>query len=278
MTAPEQYKGALEVNVLQQVMAYQRTLEESLGLSRPRRGIVIAGPCIIEEDLTVLEKAAETVSKLGIPILRGGSFKNRTSYRSFQGLEEDGLKYHVQICRHFGLKSVSEIMDGSQVDLFRDIDILQIGEKNMKNYILMREVAKMGKPVVLKRNVNSSIGEVLHATEKFLQYGQERIVLCERGINASSHEMVYRNVLDLNAVAWLKASLKIPVIVDPSHSAGIRSLVAPLAKAAIAVGCDGLMVEAHCDPESATCDREQALSNEDLIALDAAVNLQLGGS
>lgn len=259
---PEQFRPALDEGLLKDIMSYSGGLMESLGLERaPIAPVVIAGPCIIEDEAT-LEKAAQNVVALGIPVLRGGSYKNRTRYDAFDGLGVPGLKMHVEVCKRYGLKSVSEIMDSSQIDQFRDIDIIQIGEKNMRNYFLLREVASMGKPVILKRNVNANIADILYTIQKLMHYGQKRMVLCERGINSATHETVYRNVLDLNAVAWFKHVLRlpVPVLVDPSHSAGIASLVPVLAKAAMAVGCDGLMIEAHPDPDNARCDREQAIT------------------
>jgi 3-deoxy-7-phosphoheptulonate synthase len=219
---------------------------------------VIAGPCALENAEQV-ERAASAVKSAGAHALRGGAFKPRTSPYSFQGLGEVGLKLLVEQGKKHRMPVVSEVMDTTQVALMADyVDVLQIGARNMQNFALLREVAKAGRPVVLKRGFGATLEEWLHAAEYLLDGGNDQVILCERGIR--SFDTTLRNTLDLAGMAWIKERSKLPVIVDPSHSTGVRSLVIPMALAAAAAGADGLMVEVHPTPETALCDGPQALT------------------
>ncbi len=219
---------------------------------------VIAGPCALENAEQV-ERAANAVKSAGAHALRGGAFKPRTSPYSFQGLGEVGLKLIAEQGKKHRMPVISEVMDTSQVALMVDyVDVLQIGARNMQNFSLLREVAKAGRPVVLKRGFGATLEEWLHAAEYLLDGGNDQVILCERGIR--SFDTTLRNTLDLAGMAWIKERSKLPVIVDPSHSTGVRSLVIPMALAAAAAGADGLMVEVHPTPETALCDGPQALT------------------
>lgn len=220
--------------------------------------IVIAGPCALENAEQV-EQAATAVKSAGAHALRGGAFKPRTSPYSFQGLGEMGLKLLAEQGKRCRMPVVSEVMDVSQLALMLDyVDVLQIGARNMHNFSLLREVAKTNRPVVLKRGFGATIEEWLHAAEYLLDGGNDQVILCERGIR--SFDNTLRNTLDLAGMAWVKERSKLPVIVDPSHSTGVRSLVIPMALAAAAAGADGIMVEVHPTPETALCDGAQALT------------------
>jgi 3-deoxy-7-phosphoheptulonate synthase len=219
---------------------------------------VIAGPCALE-NLDQVEKAASAVKLAGAHALRGGAFKPRTSPYSFQGLGEMGLKLLAEQGRKHRLPVVSEVMDASQLPLMLDyVDVLQIGARNMHNFSLLREVARTNRPVVLKRGLAATIEEWLLAAEYLLEGGNEQVILCERGIRGIDNTL--RNTLDLAGMAWVKERSRLPVIVDPSHSTGVRSLVVPMALAAAAAGADGILVEVHPNPEQALCDGPQALT------------------
>ncbi|MFT3708682.1 MAG: 3-deoxy-7-phosphoheptulonate synthase [Archangium sp.] len=220
--------------------------------------VVIAGPCALENGEQV-EKAAAAVKSAGAHALRGGAFKPRTSPYSFQGLGEVGLKLLAEQGKKHRVPIVSEVMDVSQLSLMVDyVDVLQVGARNMHNFSLLREVAKAGRPVVLKRGFGATLEEWLLAAEYLLDGGTDQVVLCERGIR--SFDTTLRNTLDLAGMAWIKERSKLPIIVDPSHSTGVRSLVIPMALAAAAAGADGLMVEVHPTPDTALCDGPQALT------------------
>ena len=225
---------------------------------------VISGPCSVESREQILE-IAHSVKKSGAKILRGGAFKPRTSPYAFQGKQAEGLEMLRAARRETGLPIVSEIMNQTQIDLFEDIDIAQIGARNMQNFDLLKEAGRMKKPVLLKRGLANTIEELLMSAEYIVSGGNDQVILCERGIR--TFETMTRNTLDLSAVALLKQRSHLPVIVDPSHASGIRSLVPPLAKAAMAVGADGLMVEAHNDPAKALCDGAQSLDLEQFHSL-----------
>lgn len=224
---------------------------------------VISGPCSVESEEQVVQ-VAKAVKASGAKLLRGGAFKPRTSPYSFQGLKDEGLRFLKIARQETGLPIVTEIMNQTQIPLFEDIDMLQIGARNMQNFDLLRAVGEMGKPVLLKRGMANTIEELLTSAEYLMSSGCEDIVLCERGIR--TFETMTRNTLDLSAVVLLKQKSHLPVIVDPSHAAGIRSLVSPLSKAALAVGSDGLIIESHNDPSKALCDGGQSL---DLLQFDA---------
>jgi 3-deoxy-7-phosphoheptulonate synthase len=217
---------------------------------------VIAGPCSVESEEQILE-VAQSVQRSGAAILRGGVFKPRTSPYAFQGLQEKGLKMLLAAKKATGLPVVTEVMNQTQIPLLDEVDIIQIGARNMQNFDLLKEVGKCKKPVLLKRGLANTIEELLMSAEYIMSEGNEQVILCERGIR--TFETMTRNTLDLSSIPLLKQKSHLPVIVDPSHAAGIRSLVAPLAKAAMAVGADGLMIEAHNDPARALCDGVQSL-------------------
>jgi len=225
---------------------------------------VMAGPCSVESREQITE-IARSVKKSGAKILRGGAFKPRTSPYAFQGKQAEGLEMLRIAKQETGLPLVSEIMNQTQIELFEDIDIVQVGARNMQNFDLLKEVGKLRKPVLLKRGLANTIEELLMSAEYIVSSGNNEVILCERGIR--TFETMTRNTLDLAAVALLKQKSHLPVIVDPSHASGIRSLVPPLAKAAMAVGADGLMIEAHNNPAKALCDGAQSLDLDQFQSL-----------
>lgn len=228
------------------------------------RFTVISGPCSVESREQILE-VAKSVKASGAAVLRGGVFKPRTSPYSFQGLQEEGLAMLLEAKQETGLPVVTEIMNQTQLSLMDHIDMIQIGARNMQNFDLLREVGKSDKPVLLKRGLANTIEELLMSAEYILSEGNQQVILCERGIR--TFETMTRNTLDLSAVPLLKEKTHLPVIVDPSHAAGIRRLVAPLSKAAIAVGADGLMVETSSNPSEALSDGKQSLDLKQFEAL-----------
>ena len=219
---------------------------------------VIAGPCSVESEEQVLSIAAD-VELSGAGFLRGGAFKPRSSPYAFQGLGLDGLEL-LKIAREkTGLPIVTEIMGTEYVDIFaRDVDVIQVGARNMQNFLLLREVGKTGKPVLLKRGLSNTLDELLMAAEYVLSGGKSRVILCERGIR--TFETATRNTLDLSAVPVLHQKSHLPVIVDPSHGTGHWNLVFPMALAAVAAGADGLIIEVHNRPEQALCDGAQSVT------------------
>ncbi len=219
--------------------------------------VTMAGPCAIESEEQV-DTIAEKVANHGASILRGGAFKPRTSPYSFQGLGEEGLKYMRRAADKHGLKMVTEVMGKSQVGLVsRYSDILQIGSRNMQNYNLLREVGKTNRPVLLKRGFASTVEEFLMAAEYVMSEGNEDVILCERGIRTFSDET--RFTLDLSVVPVIKDKSHLPIVIDPSHSTGVRDKVIPMARAGIAAGADGMIVEVHHEPENAKSDGPQSL-------------------
>lgn len=219
--------------------------------------LLIAGPCSVESSVQLLEIAG-SVKKAGAGMLRGGAFKPRTSPYAFQGLREQGIELLVEAKKATGLPIVSEIMDASQLSLFDDVDVIQVGARNMQNFELLKELGKIDKPVLLKRGLSSTLQELLMSAEYILAGGNENVILCERGIR--TFETSTRNTLDLSAVPMLKSLTHLPVIVDPSHATGISRLVKPMALAAVACGADGLIIEVHNDPAHALCDGPQSLT------------------
>lgn len=218
---------------------------------------VIAGPCSIENKTVLLEVAKE-VKKSGATILRGGAFKPRTSPYDFQGLGEEGLKYLREVGDEVNLPVITEIMDPRDIELIcKYADIIQIGARNMQNFRLLKDVGTTSKPVLLKRALSGTIKEFLMSAEYIASQGNRRIILCERGIR--TYETATRNTLDLSAIPVIKELSHLPVVIDPSHAVGKWDLVAPMAKAAVAAGADGLMIEAHANPEEALCDGGQSL-------------------
>ncbi len=219
--------------------------------------VTMAGPCAIESEEQV-DTIAEKVANHGASILRGGAFKPRTSPYSFQGLGEEGLKYMRKAADKHGLKMVTEVMGKSQVGLVsRYSDILQIGSRNMQNYNLLREVGRTNRPVLLKRGFASTVEEFLMAAEYVMSEGNEDVILCERGIRTFSDET--RFTLDLSVVPVIKEESHLPIVIDPSHSTGVRDKVIPMARAGIAAGADGMIVEVHHEPENAKSDGPQSL-------------------
>ncbi|SHF03758.1 3-deoxy-7-phosphoheptulonate synthase [Desulforamulus putei] len=226
---------------------------------------VMAGPCAVESREQLLE-SAEMVKAAGATLLRGGAFKPRTSPYSFQGLEEKGLQYLAEAREKTGLKIVTEVMDAGTLPLVAEYaDILQIGTRNMQNFFLLREVAKVDKPVLLKRGASATIEEWLMAAEYIMAGGNYNVILCERGIR--TYETFTRNTLDLSAVPVVKHLSHLPVIVDPSHAIGKWRFVPPMAVAAVAAGADGLLIEVHPNPSEALCDGPQSLTPENFQSL-----------
>ena len=218
---------------------------------------VIAGPCSVESEEQITAVAA-AVKKSGATLMRGGAFKPRTSPYSFQGLREEGLDL-LQIAKEkTGLPIVTEIMSARMIDRFvDDVDLIQVGARNMQNFELLKELGKTRKPILLKRGLSATIEEWLMSAEYIMSEGNDNVILCERGIR--TFEQYTRNTLDLSAIPVVKKLSHLPVIVDPSHAAGLWWLVEPLAKAAVAAGADGLIIEVHNDPEHAKCDGAQSL-------------------
>ncbi len=217
---------------------------------------MIAGPCSIESEEQVIE-IAKRVKASGAQILRGGAFKPRTSPYSFQGMGADGIDLLLKAKKETGLPIVSEVMDASQLKYFKDVDILQVGARNMQNFYLLKEVGKLDKPVLLKRGLSATYEEWLMSAEYIMAGGNKNVILCERGIR--TFETKTRNTLDISVIPVLKEETHLPIIADPSHATGMRRLVEPLAKAAIAAGAHGVMIEVHNDPERALCDGPQSL-------------------
>jgi len=226
---------------------------------------VIAGPCAVENKEQLLE-TAWAVKEAGATFLRGGAFKPRSSPYSFQGLGEEGLKYLAEAREETGLPVVTEVMDVRDVELVASYaDVIQVGARNMQNYFLLKEVAKLGKPVILKRAQCATLEEWLMAAEYFLDGGNPNVILCERGIR--TFENYTRNTLDLSAVPALKGLSHLPVFVDPSHGTGKWELVAPMARAALAAGADGLIIEVHPNPDQACSDGRQSLNLKNFAEL-----------
>ncbi len=221
---------------------------------------IMSGPCAVETEEQLMS-IAHAVKKSGATVLRGGAFKPRTSPYSFQGLEEEGLKFMQTACAETNLAGICEVTSSYAVELaVKYVDMLQIGARNMQNFELLKEVGKSGLPVLLKRGLCATIDEWLNAAEYIISEGNPNVALCERGIR--TYETATRNTLDLSAVCVLKEKSHLPVIVDPSHATGVRSYVEPLAKAAVACGADGLMIEVHNDPAHALSDGPQSLTFE----------------
>lgn len=219
---------------------------------------IMAGPCSVESH-DMLFEVARSMKKLGVSFLRGGAFKPRTSPYSFQGLGEEGLQYLRQAADEFGLLIVTEVMDTRQVDLVAKYsDMLQIGARNMQNFDLLKEVGICKKPVLLKRGLSATVQELLLSAEYILAKGNFKVVLCERGIR--TFETAYRNTVDINAIPAVKMESHLPIVIDPSHGTGKRDFVAPIAKAGVAAGCDGVMLEVHPNPEKAWSDGPQSIT------------------
>ncbi|MCI5892213.1 MAG: 3-deoxy-7-phosphoheptulonate synthase [Clostridiales bacterium] len=226
---------------------------------------VIAGPCSVESEEQIID-VAQSVKSSGAKLLRGGAFKPRTSPYSFQGLELEGLRLLQEAREKTGLPIVTEIMSPKMVETFDEqVDVIQVGARNMQNFDLLKELGKTGKPILLKRGLSSTIEEWLMSAEYILASGNPNVILCERGIR--TFETYTRNTLDLSAIPAVKKLSHLPVIVDPSHSAGMSWMVEPLSLAAMAVGADGLIIEVHNCPEKALCDGAQSLNEPQFEAL-----------
>lgn len=218
---------------------------------------LIAGPCSVESEQQLC-MIAEEVKNAGASFMRGGAFKPRTSPYAFQGLREKGIDLLLKAKEKTGLPIVTEIMDLSHLPLFEDVDVIQVGARNMQNFELLKELGKTQKPILLKRGLSSTIEELLMSAEYIMAGGNENVILCERGIR--TFETATRNTLDLSAVPLLKSLTHLPVIVDPSHATGIARLVPPMALAAVMAGADGLIIEVHNDPAHAACDGNQSIT------------------
>lgn len=229
---------------------------------------IIAGPCSVESMEQIIA-VAESVKESGAAMLRGGAFKPRTSPYAFQGMRDKGIELLLEAKRATGLPIVSEIMDLSQLSLFEEVDMIQVGARNMQNFELLKELGRTRKPVLLKRGLSSTLQELLMSAEYIMAGGNGQVVLCERGIR--TFETSTRNTLDLSAVPLLKSMTHLPVIVDPSHATGLAKLVKPMALGAAAVGADGLLIEVHNDPVHALCDGQQSLTPEAFADVAEAV-------
>ena len=220
---------------------------------------IIAGPCSVESE-TQMITVAKAVKAAGATLLRGGAFKPRTSPYAFQGLHEEGLKLLLKAKEVTGLPIVTEIMDASHLPLFEDVDVIQVGARNMQNFELLKELGKVNKPILLKRGLANTLQELLMSAEYIMAGGNEQIILCERGIR--TFETATRNTLDLSAIPVLHQMTHLPIIVDPSHATGVAKLVKPMALASTVAGADGLIIEVHNDPPHALCDGAQSLTPE----------------
>lgn len=220
---------------------------------------VIAGPCSVESEEQIIE-VAKAVKASGAKFLRGGAFKPRTSPYAFQGLHGEGIKLLLKAKEETGLPIVTEIMSLNHLDLFADVDIIQVGARNMQNFEMLKELGHSNKPILLKRGLANTIEEFLMSAEYIMSGGNENVILCERGIR--TFEPSTRNTLDLSAVPMIKHLSHLPVVVDPSHATGIPWMVKPLSKAAVSAGADGIMIEVHNNPACALCDGAQSLTPE----------------
>ena len=218
---------------------------------------VIAGPCSVESEEQIIE-VAKAVKEAGATMLRGGAFKPRTSPYAFQGLKDSGIELLLEAKKETGLPIVTELTSIHHLDLFRDVDVIQVGARNMQNFELLKEVGKTGKPILLKRGLANTLQELLMSAEYIMSEGNNQVILCERGIR--TFETMTRNTLDLSAVPVLKEKTHLPIIIDPSHATGIAKLVEPMSLASVASGADGLIIEVHNDPKRALCDGAQSLN------------------
>jgi 3-deoxy-7-phosphoheptulonate synthase len=225
---------------------------------------IIAGPCSVESREQILQ-TAEAVKKAGAGFLRGGAFKPRTSPYSFQGLGCRALDLLLEAKKETGLPVVTELMGTHQLEVFEEVDVIQVGARNMQNFTLLKELGRCRKPILLKRGYACTLTELLMAAEYIMAGGNDRVILCERGIR--SFDNYTRNTLDLSAIPALKRQSHLPVIVDPSHATGLAWMVPAMAKAAIAAGADGLILEVHHNPEAALCDGEQSITPGDFASL-----------
>lgn len=220
---------------------------------------IIAGPCSVESEEQIIE-VAQKVKAAGASILRGGAFKPRTSPYDFQGLKDEGIKLLLEAKKITGMPIITEIMNANHLPMFDEVDIIQVGARNMQNFELLKELGRTNKPILLKRGLANNLKELLMSAEYIMAGGNENIILCERGIR--TFETYTRNTLDVSAIPMLHELSHLPVVADPSHSGGMARLVKPLALSAAAAGADGLMIEVHNDPKNALCDGAQSLTPE----------------
>lgn len=233
---------------------------------------IIAGPCSVENEKQVIA-TAQAVKMAGATVLRGGAFKPRTSPYAFQGLRESGLDLLYKAKAETGMPICTEIMSERSIDLFYDVDIIQVGARNMQNFELLKELGKLNKPILLKRGLAATIEEWLMSAEYIMAGGNTEVILCERGIR--TFEPYTRNTLDLSAIPILKERTHLPVIVDPSHASGLSRLVKPMSLASVGAGADGLMIEVHNDPARALCDGAQSLRPEQFEDVVSAIDVML---
>ena len=230
---------------------------------------MIAGPCSVESEDQIIE-VAQSVKASGAHILRGGAFKPRTSPYAFQGMKEEGIRLLLKAKEATGLPIVTEIMSINTLDAFRDVDVIQVGARNMQNFDLLKELGRTDKPILLKRGLSSTLQDLLMSAEYIMSEGNEQVILCERGIR--TFETATRNTLDLSAVSVLHEISHLPVVVDPSHATGKVKLVPPMACAAAACGADGIMVEVHNNPTCALCDGAQSLTPQQFEELNRRIS------
>lgn len=229
---------------------------------------IIAGPCSVESEMQILE-VARSIKASGASLLRGGAFKPRTSPYDFQGMKAEGIELLLEAKKDTGMPIVTEIMNEKHLPLFEEVDVIQVGARNMQNFELLKALGKTNKPILLKRGLANTLKELLMSAEYIMSEGNENVILCERGIR--TFETYTRNTLDLSAVPMLRKLTHLPIVVDPSHATGIASLVEPMALAAAAAGADGLMIEVHNNPAEALCDGPQSLTLEQFASVAAKV-------
>ncbi len=229
---------------------------------------IIAGPCSVESEEQIIG-IAKSVKEAGATLLRGGAFKPRTSPYAFQGLHGEGIRLLLEAKQETGLPIVTEIMDINHLDMFADVDVIQVGARNMQNFELLKELGKCDKPILLKRGLANTLQELLMSAEYIMAGGNENVILCERGIR--TFETATRNTLDLSCVPVLHGLTHLPVIIDPSHATGVSRLVKPMSLAAAACGADGLIIEVHNDPKHALCDGAQSLTPAEFADVAARV-------
>lgn len=229
---------------------------------------IIAGPCSVESETQILE-VARSIKASGASLLRGGAFKPRTSPYDFQGMKAEGIELLLEAKKDTGMPIVTEIMNEKHLPLFEEVDVIQVGARNMQNFELLKALGKTSKPVLLKRGLANTLKELLMSAEYIMSEGNENVILCERGIR--TFETYTRNTLDLSAVPMLRKLTHLPIVVDPSHATGIAALVEPMALAAAAAGADGLMIEVHNNPAEALCDGPQSLTLEQFASVAAKV-------
>ena len=230
---------------------------------------LIAGPCSVESEAQIIE-IAKAVKASGAKLLRGGAFKPRTSPYAFQGLKDSGIELLLKAKQETGLPVVTELTSLTHLDVFKDVDVIQIGARNMQNFELLREVGKTRKPILLKRGLANTLQELLMSAEYIMAEGNDQIILCERGIR--TFETMTRNTLDLSAVPVLREKTHLPIIIDPSHATGVARLVEPMSLAAVGAGADGLIIEVHNDPKRALCDGAQSITPQQFDTITKKVN------